>query len=138
MSVMFIVSRISVRIVNLRNVDCVNGVPPFLRSSQGTVSPHIPPENHSESWSEDHVEEEVDGTVTDEHQLSDICDHVVPGRVTDVLVEGPAGLQSVEYDQLPNDLDYAGEIEEYEEGDNSQESCQFVFLNVLSRKFFVE
>ena len=126
--------------MNLRNVDCVNGVrvPPFLRSAQRTMSPDIPPENHSESWSEHDVEEEVDGTVTDEHQLCDICDHVVPGRVADGLVEGPAGLQSVEYDQLPNDLDYAGEIEEYEEGDNSQESRQFVFLKVLSWKLFVE
>ena len=56
---------------------------------------------------------------------TDICVNHVEGRVTNVAVELRTGAESVEIQDIPNDYDEVGEVEDNEEKYNSQEGVDF-------------
>ena len=56
---------------------------------------------------------------------TDICVNHVEGRVTNVAVELRTGAESVEIQDVPNDYDEVGEVEDDEEKYNSQEGVDF-------------
>ena len=56
---------------------------------------------------------------------TDICVNHVEGRVTNVAVELRTGAESVEIQDVPNDYDEVGEVEDNEEKYNSQEGVDF-------------
>ena len=59
---------------------------------------------------------------------TDICVNHVEGRVTNVAVELRTGAESVEIQDVPNDYDEVGEVEDDEEKYNSQERVDLVVL----------
>ena len=59
---------------------------------------------------------------------TDICVNHVEGRVTNVAVELRTGAESVEIQDVPNDYDEVGEVEDNEEKYDGQERVDLVVL----------
>ena len=62
---------------------------------------------------------------------TDICVNHVEGRVTNVAVELRTGAESVEIQDVPNDYDEVGEVEDDEEKYDGQERVDLVVLVVV-------
>ena len=57
---------------------------------------------------------------------------IIPGGVASLLIEALTGLDPVEDRQLPDDEDDAWQVEQDEEGNNSQECGQLLVLIIRS------